>query len=183
MAALCRQARQARFASFVPEAAQPCVPSSSAAIRGGLGNGNNSGSGYNAPSRQCILLAIIIAVQLTFSWPAAIPTSTNEVTDVDALPPRRRVSLEDVPDEDDPTSRYGYPYPGEHQAGLAVGNSCTAFDFIRDDQILRGLEIWGPFANDAEWELAKWLVKNVGHNQADEFLKLAMVSYFACSRH
>ncbi|KAF9486758.1 hypothetical protein BDN71DRAFT_1437349 [Pleurotus eryngii] len=42
--------------------------------------------------------------------------------------------------------------------------------------ILRGDEILGLFENNAEWQLARWLMKNVGHNQADEFLKLPIIS-------
>ncbi|KAH7904475.1 hypothetical protein BJ138DRAFT_1019119, partial [Hygrophoropsis aurantiaca] len=44
-----------------------------------------------------------------------------------------------------------------------------------DEQVLRGAEIWGPFATNDEWELAKWLIKNVGHNQAENFLKLNII--------
>ncbi|KAJ6612021.1 hypothetical protein B0H10DRAFT_1808397 [Mycena sp. CBHHK59/15] len=46
------------------------------------------------------------------------------------------------------------------------------FQMIRDDQVLQGAEVLGPFESDEEWELAKWLIKNVGHNQMEEFLKL-----------
>lgn len=52
----------------------------------------------------------------------------------------------------------------------------TAFEHIRDDQILTGCEVLGPFADEEEWELAKWLIKNVGHNQTEAFLKLPIVS-------
>ncbi|KAL0562364.1 hypothetical protein V5O48_019723, partial [Marasmius crinis-equi] len=47
---------------------------------------------------------------------------------------------------------------------------------IRDDQVLRGDEIYGPFESEAEWELARWLIKNVGHNATEEFLNLPIVS-------
>ncbi|KAJ6454809.1 hypothetical protein C8R45DRAFT_1188877 [Mycena sanguinolenta] len=49
------------------------------------------------------------------------------------------------------------------------------FERIRDDQILTGCEVLGPFADEEEWELAKWLIKNVGHNQAEAFLKLPII--------
>ncbi|KAJ7651800.1 hypothetical protein B0H17DRAFT_832323, partial [Mycena rosella] len=52
----------------------------------------------------------------------------------------------------------------------------TKFEEIRDDEILKGAEVWGPFKDESEWELAKWLIKNVGHTAADEFLKLSIVS-------
>ncbi|PBK87099.1 hypothetical protein ARMGADRAFT_939452, partial [Armillaria gallica] len=37
----------------------------------------------------------------------------------------------------------------------------------------------GPFKDDEEWELAKWLIHNVGHNAAEEFLKLPIIVQYA----
>ncbi|KAJ7867072.1 hypothetical protein B0H14DRAFT_3084139 [Mycena olivaceomarginata] len=45
---------------------------------------------------------------------------------------------------------------------------------IRDDQVLAGGEILGPFESNDEWELAKWLIKN-GHNQMEVFMKLPII--------
>lgn len=93
--------------------------------------------------------------------------------DNDAIPPST---------SEEPTSQDTEPLvweehcPQEHRAGAAIGHSKTIFETYRDDQILQGAEILGPFESDAEWELAKWLIKNVGHNQADEFLRLPIVS-------
>jgi hypothetical protein len=50
------------------------------------------------------------------------------------------------------------------------------FEEIRDNEVLKGAEVLGPFKDEAEWELAKWLIKHVGHTAADEFLKLSIVS-------
>lgn len=91
--------------------------------------------------------------------------------DADARQPR----IEDVVDEDDP-SYYLDEFPLEQEAGAAFGEGRTSFHKIRDDQVLNGAEILGPFRDNDEWELAKWLIKNVGHNQADAFLKLPIVS-------
>lgn len=88
---------------------------------------------------------------------------------------RPHVTVEEIPDEDD-AGYYEMKFPAEKQAGATFGESRTTFESIRDDQILRGAEVLGPFASDEEWELAKWLIKNVGHNQADVFLKLPIVS-------
>ena len=66
-------------------------------------------------------------------------------------------------------------FPEEAYAGASYGPARTLFESIRDEQVLRGIEILGPFESDAEWQLAKWLIKNVGHNQAEEFLKLPIV--------
>ncbi|KAI5980843.1 hypothetical protein EDD15DRAFT_2185860, partial [Pisolithus albus] len=35
--------------------------------------------------------------------------------------------------------------------------------------------LWAPFNNEAEWELVRFLVKNVGRTRIDEFLKLDIV--------
>jgi hypothetical protein len=37
-------------------------------------------------------------------------------------------------------------------------------------------EFIGPFKDAEEWELACWLIKNVGHRKVDEPLKLSIVS-------
>jgi hypothetical protein len=36
--------------------------------------------------------------------------------------------------------------------------------------------IWTPLEDEDDWQLAEWLVKNVGQNSIDEFLKLPVVS-------
>ncbi|KAJ7687502.1 hypothetical protein B0H17DRAFT_1136229 [Mycena rosella] len=60
--------------------------------------------------------------------------------------------------------------------GARYGTGKTKFEEIRDDEILKGAEVWGPFKDESEWELAKWLIKNVGHTAADEFLKLSIIT-------
>ncbi|KAK0220037.1 hypothetical protein IW262DRAFT_1461264 [Armillaria fumosa] len=42
-----------------------------------------------------------------------------------------------------------------------------------------GMDILGPFKDDDEWELAKWLIKNMGHTAAEEFLKLPIIASHA----
>ncbi|KAG1872229.1 hypothetical protein F4604DRAFT_1881036 [Suillus subluteus] len=36
--------------------------------------------------------------------------------------------------------------------------------------------VWGPFKDEEEWQLAKWLIQNVGQNQTDKFLKLPIIT-------
>ncbi|KII83453.1 hypothetical protein PLICRDRAFT_85659, partial [Plicaturopsis crispa FD-325 SS-3] len=62
--------------------------------------------------------------------------------------------------------------------GETFGASKTSFETIRDEQVLRGAEIWGPFVNEEEWDLAKWLMLNVGHNQAEAFLKMPIAGTY-----
>lgn len=83
-------------------------------------------------------------------------------------------TVEDVPDVAH-EELWDEPFPSEKHAGASIGMSKTLFETYRDDQVLQGAEILGPFKSDAEWELAKWLIKNVGHTQADNFLKLPIV--------
>ncbi|PSR97569.1 hypothetical protein PHLCEN_2v4308 [Hermanssonia centrifuga] len=90
-----------------------------------------------------------------------------------ALPPPRRASVEDVPEPS--AERYAQLCSSAHGAGATFGVAKTLFDIIRDEQILQGAEVWGPFRDDKQWQLAKWLIKNVGHSQAEEFLKLGVI--------
>lgn len=68
--------------------------------------------------------------------------------------------------------------PAHLEAGQPIGKGSCPFEAVRDRQAAEGLggDIWGPFANEDEWELAQWLIKNVGQNQAEKFLNLNVVS-------
>lgn len=99
-------------------------------------------------------------------------TIVAEEPDVEAQCPR----IEELPEEED-DGIWVESFPSNKNAGGIFGEAQTSFQSIRDDQVLRGAEIWGLFRDEDEWELAKWLIKNVGHNQAEEFLKLQAVSY------
>ncbi|KAJ7190523.1 hypothetical protein GGX14DRAFT_538026 [Mycena pura] len=68
--------------------------------------------------------------------------------------------------------------PPELAAGATFGpRTKTAFEEIRDEEILKPGVILGPFRDDDEWQLAKWLIKHVGHTATEEFLKLPIPSY------
>ncbi|KAH7903301.1 hypothetical protein BJ138DRAFT_1120524, partial [Hygrophoropsis aurantiaca] len=101
-----------------------------------------------------------------------IPPEQFPIHDIDARRPA--VTVEEVQDVDAPGlgNLWVEPFPCEKKPGASKGMGRTSFQKIRDDQILRGHEILGPFKDDGEWELAKWLIKNVGHNQTEAFLKL-----------
>ncbi|KZT21732.1 hypothetical protein NEOLEDRAFT_1181411 [Neolentinus lepideus HHB14362 ss-1] len=51
----------------------------------------------------------------------------------------------------------------------------TKFECIRREQQEDGVGVWAPFEDADEWELARWLVRNVGQTQTDEFLKMPMI--------
>ncbi|KAJ7766420.1 hypothetical protein DFH07DRAFT_867038 [Mycena maculata] len=61
-------------------------------------------------------------------------------------------------------------------AGATYGTGKTSFEIIRDEEILKGGMVLGPFRDDDEWQLAKWLIKYVGHTATNEFLKLPIIS-------
>lgn len=96
------------------------------------------------------------------------------VGDQDACRPR--VTMEEIPDDGEVwVEEFPLFTPDGPNAGAPRAQSKTAFEVIRDDQILQGAEILGPFESEDEWQLAKWLIKNVGHNQAEAFLRLPIV--------
>ncbi|KAJ7483023.1 hypothetical protein B0H11DRAFT_2232041 [Mycena galericulata] len=113
-------------------------------------------------------------------FPGPITGSDSEMLDVDAQEPAsappviRRATV--VPADDGGEDGFEEPFPLDRKAGATYGHSKTTFEHIRDDQILTGCEILGPFADEEEWELAKWLIKNVGHNQTEAFLKLPIIT-------
>ncbi|KAH9927362.1 uncharacterized protein B0H18DRAFT_875767 [Fomitopsis serialis] len=109
-------------------------------------------------------------------------SASPSLFDQDAIPPSaaapRRTTVEDVPEEDShlaPEARYLQTFPDGAHAGFSFGESPTQFEKVRDDQILKGDAVYGPFADNEEWELAKWLIKNIGHTQTEHFLKLPII--------
>ena len=54
-------------------------------------------------------------------------------------------------------------FPSQKCAGATIGVSKTLFESYKDNLVLQGAEILSPFESDEEWELAKWLIRNVGH--------------------
>ncbi|KAF8152479.1 hypothetical protein B0H34DRAFT_784587 [Crassisporium funariophilum] len=89
---------------------------------------------------------------------------------------RRLVEIEAVEDPDDPqkSSRFVKSYPGSVAAEL--GEDMTNFEQWKDEQAQRGENEWSPFKDQEEWELAQWLLKNVGQKSIDEYLKLPIRS-------
>ncbi|KAG2158515.1 Zn-finger domain-containing protein [Suillus bovinus] len=96
-----------------------------------------------------------------------------------------QVEVEEVPDEYEPVqvglgdnARWIETYPTEALAGVPVTtqeNMPTKFHRIQADLENSSNRMWGPFEDEDEWELAKWLIQNVGQNQADKFLKLPII--------
>jgi hypothetical protein len=89
---------------------------------------------------------------------------------------RTRVTVEEVEDEDAPR-RYAEEYPERVADILGMGK--TKFEEIREEQIQMGFENnpCAPFDDEEEWELARWLAKQVSQTATEEFLKLPIVSF------
>ena len=85
--------------------------------------------------------------------------------------------VEDLPDDDWRGQSWQEEFPSHLNAGTSHSISSTQFEKFQDEKILEGGDIWGPFKSEEEWQLAKWLIKNVGHTQAENFLWLNIVSH------
>lgn len=118
-------------------------------------------------------------------------TSDSEVTNNDIIEPgelqvqymflsnspppskRRRVEDQDMAAASSarlPKARYGEKYL--HAAGSTYGSGSITFE----SWIKEGINQWEPFRSREEWDLAKWLVKHIGHGDMNELLSLDIVS-------
>ena len=84
-----------------------------------------------------------------------------------------RTRMEEVPDEEE-IARWVRRYPG--RAAEVVGMGENTFEKWRRENAEEGRSRWYPFASEKEWGLARWLVKSVGQNDIEDFLKLPIVS-------
>lgn len=123
-----------------------------------------------------------------------LESSDNSNVDVDLLIPDNRLparkkmressyrpfdetdEAEDVNDAHS-QSRYRIGYSVGYPIEI-LGQGMTKFRRWQEEQSLNGTNEWTPFQNQKEWELAKWLIKNVGQKSMDEFLKLPIVSIY-----
>ncbi|KAJ7810956.1 Zn-finger domain-containing protein [Mycena olivaceomarginata] len=104
----------------------------------------------------------------------------------DGAPSRRRVTVEEVPDEGDdyPSNfvRLAEEFPGddkfpgcEDYVGVGaetLGKGKTVFERLREEQATSGSGRYEPFLDSDEWGLASWLSKHVGQTATDAYLKL-----------
>lgn len=109
---------------------------------------------------------------------AAVPDAHGEAQDNPGPAKRRRVEVEEVPDEEEgglPQVPWVQDYPGD--AGKTFDMGQTSFERIRRRKDKAGEDLWAPFECREEWELAEWLVTS-GLSQAniEKYLKLEIVS-------
>ncbi|KAK7018916.1 hypothetical protein R3P38DRAFT_2714788 [Favolaschia claudopus] len=96
------------------------------------------------------------------------------------IPHPRRVTVEEVPDEgdSDPQNfhRYIEPYHDEESGrpmpGRPLREGETIFQRMRARQDADGVTRYFPFRDDEEWDLARWLSKNVSQTATEEYLSL-----------
>jgi len=61
-------------------------------------------------------------------------------------------------------------------AATILGKKGTVFESMEAADLAKGESEWAPFRDKDEWELAQFLMKNLGHTKIDELLKLSHVS-------
>lgn len=92
-----------------------------------------------------------------------------------AQPRPFRATVEDVDDEDTDSPRFIEGFPANFGAGAIWGEEVPFFERLRQEQLKNKTSQWGPFEDQAEWELGEWLIRNVGQKQTDAFLNLNIV--------
>ncbi|KAJ7743569.1 hypothetical protein B0H16DRAFT_1859525 [Mycena metata] len=120
------------------------------------------------------LAAILDDIPLENELPnTADPNTSDEEND-----PDQDAALPDDPPiaRPGPRPQWFRPPASGLGAGATYGSAKTMFELIEDEEILKGGTVLGPFRDDDEWQLAKWLIKHVGHTATDEFLKLSIIS-------
>ncbi|KAG5633360.1 hypothetical protein H0H81_008424, partial [Sphagnurus paluster] len=93
----------------------------------------------------------------------------------DSPPASKRAQVEEVEDEGEPPigphdDCYVREFP--HPASQWIRHADTAFESLLGELRATGKDVWEPFASEEEWELAMWLMKNVGQKSTDEYLNL-----------
>jgi hypothetical protein len=91
--------------------------------------------------------------------------------------PQPEPATAEVPTNED-GGRYIENFPEEFLAGATWGRCKPLFESIDEEQKRAGRSRWAPFEDEDEWQLAEWLIRNVGQKQTDSFLKLPIVSFF-----
>ena len=87
------------------------------------------------------------------------------------------VQLSDEVDEDVGADQSQTRYRVSYLGGAEIlGEGKTRFQQWQEEKKLNGENGWAPFENQKEWDLAQWLMRNVGQKSIDEYLKLPIVS-------
>jgi hypothetical protein len=90
-----------------------------------------------------------------------------------ARPQHQRATVEDAEDEE--SAYFIEEFPANFGAGAVWGEEVPFFEKLRREQENSGTSKWGPFEDQDDWELAEWLIRNIGQKQTDAFLNLNIV--------
>jgi hypothetical protein len=71
--------------------------------------------------------------------------------------------------------RFIKSYPDPAGVPIDTRRGTTKFEKIMKSEGDKGP--WGEFETEGEWELAKWLLQSIGHNQILKFLELPIVRH------
>jgi len=94
-------------------------------------------------------------------------------------PHPQHATVEIIPDNEAiDGSRYIENFPEQYMAGATWGKGKPLFEYLVTEQNKEGGSRWAPFEDEDEWQLAEWLIRNVGQKQTDAFLKLPIVRVF-----
>ncbi|KAF8144661.1 hypothetical protein K438DRAFT_2029075, partial [Mycena galopus ATCC 62051] len=106
------------------------------------------------------------------------------------IPPSRRPTVETVIDEDDPRNfkRFVEGFDGDAgtpllDKGKTPRRGETLFQRMHAEQATSGESRFAPFVDGDEWDLARWLSKNVNQTATDEYLKLSITKKAQLSFH
>ena len=104
---------------------------------------------------------------------AAVDTGPPDVSELPSKRARIEEEMEDLPCW--PASgRFTEQYPGV--TATILGKEMTIFESMEAAEFDNGENEWAPFLDEDEWELAQFLMQNVGQKKMDKYLKLKMVS-------
>ncbi|KIK13685.1 hypothetical protein PISMIDRAFT_118419, partial [Pisolithus microcarpus 441] len=91
-------------------------------------------------------------------------------------PPSRHASVEDDFEDESALAKGGHFVEQYTEvAAQILGSRPTVFEDMEKAENTSGGSQWAPFHNEEEWELARFLMKNVGQMKIDDFLKLSLV--------
>ncbi|KAI1782800.1 hypothetical protein LXA43DRAFT_1103400 [Ganoderma leucocontextum] len=85
-------------------------------------------------------------------------------------PKRRRVTIEEVEDDNDDQSWTHEKFPGP--VATTHGEGVTVFSDLLTEQKSMREDPYSPFRDSKEWGLVKWLMRRTTQTGADEYLKL-----------
>ncbi|KAI6101513.1 hypothetical protein EDD16DRAFT_1696818 [Pisolithus croceorrhizus] len=80
--------------------------------------------------------------------------------------------VDDIPDHPS-EARFTEQFIG--LAAKILGAQNTLFESMEAVETAKKESMWAPFRTEGEWELARFLMKNIGQTKMDEFLKLNIV--------